>query len=83
MPGPSSCPSVTARAAAQYGRKQTIMLIAKLALGAVIGGVLGFFMGRAKVCSAAQCQTRGNMMFTIIACAVVGAAVAYHVSAGP
>lgn len=59
------------------------MWMAKLALGAVVGAVLGFFLGRAKVCSAQQCQSRGNLAFTMVACALVGAAVAYHLSASP
>ena len=59
------------------------MLILKLALGAAVGAVLGFVAGRAKVCSSQQCRTRGHMVFTIVACAVAGAAMAYHLSASP
>ena len=58
------------------------MLIAKVLFGAVVGGVFGFFLGRSKACSTRGCNATVNLVFSILACAVAGAAVAYHFGTG-
>jgi hypothetical protein len=57
------------------------MLIPKIIAGAVLGAVAGFLLGRAKTCSSAQCSTRVNLVFAILACAAAGAALAWHFTA--
>jgi len=49
----------------------------KMIAGAAAGAAVGFFVGRAKVCSAKECNVRANLAFSILAGAVFEAAVAY------
>ena len=52
--------------------------IPKLIAGAVIGGAMGFLMGRARVCTSQQCNVRGRRIFGALAGAVFGAALAWY-----
>lgn len=52
-------------------------LAIKLLAGAVIGGALGLLVGRAKVCSASQCNVRANIALSMLGGAVFGAGVAW------
>lgn len=54
------------------------MLWSKLLVGALIGASLGALMGRARVCRSPHCHARLNMIASIVAGAVFGAAVAYY-----
>lgn len=57
------------------------MLISKIVAGAVLGGVVGLLLGRAKTCSSEQCHSRVRLLYSILACAVAGAALAWHFTA--
>lgn len=54
------------------------MLVVKIIAGVLIGGTLGVFMGQAKVCGSGQCSAKPNLIASIIAGAIFGAAVAYY-----
>jgi hypothetical protein len=54
------------------------MLWAKMLAGALIGGAVGILMGRARVCHSPHCHARLNMLASIAAAAVFGAAAAYY-----
>jgi hypothetical protein len=53
-----------------------------LATGAAVGAVLGLLIGRARACSSAACRVRPVLVFSMIAGAFFGAAVAYWFAAG-
>lgn len=55
-------------------------LAIRILAGAVIGAALGFLVGRTTLCSAAQCRSRARMIFSIVGCAIFGAALAWHLS---
>ena len=46
-------------------------------IGAVVGGVLGAFLGRTRVCRRGQCEARHPMIPSILAGAALGAAVGH------
>jgi 7-keto-8-aminopelargonate synthetase-like enzyme len=50
----------------------------KILLGAALGAAGGLVAGRARVCSAEACRSRPNLIFSVIAGAVFGAAVAWY-----
>jgi hypothetical protein len=52
-------------------------LAIRMVAGAVAGAAVGFLIGRARVCSAQECNVRANLVFSIVAGAVFGAAVMY------
>ncbi len=54
-------------------------LATRLLAGAIIGGGLGLFIGRARICSAEACHARLNMVFAILAGAFFGAAAAWAI----
>ena len=56
----------------------TMEVILKLLAGAVAGGAAGFLLGRARVCSVAQCHATANRVFFTLAGAFFGAAVAWY-----
>jgi len=45
--------------------------------GGVAGAAVGFFAGRARVCSVAGCNVKANMIASILGWAFFGAAVAW------
>lgn len=49
----------------------------KLAAGIIAGGLVGFGLSRAKVCTSTACKARVNVVYSIISGAVLGAAVAW------
>ena len=53
----------------------------KILAGALIGGTLGLFLGRARVCSVEGCNVKANMILSILAGAVFGAAMGYYLAA--
>ena len=53
------------------------VLILKLIAGAVLGGLAGLWLSRARVCGAGQCRARPNRLASLVACAALGAAIAY------
>jgi hypothetical protein len=55
-------------------------LVVKVLAGGVMGGLLGFLVGRSTICSGAHCRSRGRMIFSIVGCAIFGAALAWHLS---
>jgi hypothetical protein len=52
-------------------------LFIHLVAGALIGGAFGVLLGRSKICSPTGCNLRANMIFSIIAGAVLGTSVAW------
>ncbi len=52
-------------------------IISKLLVGAVAGAAGGFLLGRARICSREKCNVKANMIFSILAGAFFGAAVAW------
>jgi hypothetical protein len=56
----------------------------KLMAGALAGGVLGFFLGKAKSCSARECRSAGGNLalrvFYVLSMAFFGAAVAWYLA---
>jgi len=52
--------------------------ILKVLAGAGAGAAVGFLMSKARVCSAQACGVKMNMVFSMIAWAVFGAAVAWY-----
>ncbi|HDZ20335.1 hypothetical protein LCGC14_0535930 [marine sediment metagenome] len=50
----------------------------KVLLGAAVGAAGGLLLGRAGVCSSQACRPRSNLVFTILAGAAFGAAVAWY-----
>ncbi len=61
------------------GRQGGMAIALKMLGGAMIGAVAGFLLGRARACSAKQCNLRVNMVFSIVGGAVFGAAVAWWI----
>jgi hypothetical protein len=57
-------------------------LAAKMAAGAVVGGLVGLLIGRARACSSEACNVHPNVMLAILGGAFFGAAVAYALLAG-
>lgn len=53
-------------------------LAAKLLAGAIVGGLLGLLIARARACSSEACHVRANLIFSVVAGAVFGAAVAWY-----
>jgi len=51
---------------------------ARIVAGALIGAAVGVLLGRARVCSSETCHARANMVLSVVAAAVFGAAVAYY-----
>ncbi len=56
------------------------MLWAKIVAGAMVGAAFGLLAGRARVCSSETCHARANLLASVIAGAVFGAAVAYYLA---
>jgi len=54
------------------------VFIAKVLAGAAGGAVLGFLLSHVRTCSSAACNVRANRVYSILAGAVFGAAVAYY-----
>lgn len=46
--------------------------------GAVLGGAAGYFLTRIRLCAAGACHSRASKVFSILAGAVFGAAVARY-----
>jgi len=59
------------------GADDGMELAIKMLVGAVAGAAVGFLIGRARACSAKECNVRANLAFSIVAGAVFGAAVMY------
>ena len=55
-----------------------MVLVLKLIAGAAAGALLGFVLGRSRLCSSKACNVKANMIFSILAGAVFGAAVAWY-----
>ncbi len=53
------------------------MLAVKILIGALLGAAAGVLLGKMRVCSGGQCSVSNNLIASIIACAIFGAAVAY------
>jgi len=52
--------------------------------GAVAGGAGGLLLSRARLCSGESCHAKANVIFSIIAGALFGAAVAWYlINRGP
>ncbi len=54
------------------------MLAFKIIAGVLAGGALGLLLGRARVCGTTQCNVKINLIASILAGAVFGAAVAFY-----
>ena len=54
------------------------VFIAKVLAGAAGGAVLGFLLSYVRTCPSAACNVRANRVYSILAGAVFGAAVAYY-----
>jgi len=52
----------------------------KILAGALIGAAAGVLMGRARLCRTEGCNVKANMIASIVAGAVFGAAVAFYFS---
>jgi len=55
-----------------------LMLWAKIVAGAMVGAALGLLAGRARLCSSEACHARANVVASVVAGAVFGAAAAYY-----
>lgn len=51
--------------------------IIKVALGAALGAMGGFVIGRAKTCSGESCRVRASLVYSVVAGAIFGAAAMY------
>jgi len=51
---------------------------AGMVLGAAIGGVVGFLLARMRLCASGTCRTRANLIFTVLAGAFFGTAIAWY-----
>ena len=51
----------------------------RIFLGAAVGSLLGWFIGRSRLCSAQACRAKANLFYSILAGAVFGAAVAWAI----
>ena len=51
----------------------------RLFLGSAGGALLGLLIGRARLCSGKACAAKGSMIYSIVAGAAFGAAVAWYV----
>jgi hypothetical protein len=56
----------------------------KLIAGALAGGILGFFLGKIKACSAGECRSAGGNLalrvFYVLSMAFFGAAIAWYLA---
>jgi hypothetical protein len=57
------------------------VLALKILAGALVGGAVGFLIGRARTCTAAKCNVKANRIAYAIAGAVFGAGVAFYYTA--
>jgi len=53
-------------------------IVLKMLLGTTVGAMFGLLLARAKLCSAQTCHAKANLVFSIIAGAFFGAAVAWY-----
>ena len=60
------------------GQPMPLDVIAKLLAGVIGGAGFGFVLGRSRVCSSERCGAKAPMVLSIIAGAMLGAAVAWH-----
>lgn len=51
----------------------------RILLGATLGAIGGFVLGRARACSGGTCNVKANLAFSIVAGACFGGAVAYAI----
>ncbi len=79
MPGRTSAEGLGDRGVQPEDSRKLFSL--KIIAGAMIGGVFGVLTGRASVCGAEKCNAKVNLVASIVAGAVFGAAVAYWLHA--
>ncbi len=57
-------------------------LVVGMLLGAGLGGLLGFGLSFARVCSTTSCTTRPNRILSILAGVILGLSVAWYLLTG-
>ncbi len=56
---------------------------ARVAAGGIVGAILGYLLGRARVCSGPHCHARASTVATILGGAIFGAAMGYFLAVRP